>query len=367
LIAWVLARVSARAAALLGLLAVMSLFVGGWLAYDYRGLLFDPLYPGLAIFVLLAFATFYVYRRVEVQRGEIRRAFSRYVSPDVVNELISNPSKLELGGEVRDLTLLFCDVRNFTTISERLSAAELTRFINELLTPLSEIVLKHRGTIDKYIGDAIMAFWNAPLDEPDHAIQACRSAIEIAQRMEELNRRWNERANAENRQHQVVRVGIGINTGKCCVGNLGSLQRFDYSAIGDEVNIASRFEGLAKVYGLTAIAGARTVEESTAFPALEIDRVRVKGRAKPTTIYTFRALLDGEGGRMERLVPQHARFLEAYRNQQWDTAEAAITACRDAGVKPLDHYYSVFTSRIEAYRKAPPPKDWDGAFTALEK
>ena len=366
LLALVLVRVSARAAALLALLAIMSLFVGGWLAYDYRGHLFDPIYPALAIFSLLAVATFYVYRRVEVQRGEIRRAFSRYVSPDVVGELIANPAKLELGGEVRDLTLMFCDVRNFTTISERLSAAELTRFINELLTPLSEIVLKHRGTIDKYIGDAIMAFWNAPLDEPGHAVQACRSALEIAVRMEELNRQWSARAQSDKRPYHAVHVGIGINTGKCCVGNLGSVQRFDYSAIGDEVNIASRFEGLAKVYGLTAIIGARTVEESPAFPALEVDRVRVKGRAQPTTIYTFRELLDGSGG-MARLVPLHERFLGAYRGQQWNAAEAAIADCRGVGVGPLDAYYSLFSSRVAAYRQTPPPKDWDGTFTALEK
>jgi adenylate cyclase len=311
---------------------------------------------------VLAVATFYVYRRVEVQRGEIRRAFNRYVSPDVVNELIANPAKLELGGEVRDLTLMFCDVRNFTTISERLSAAELTRFINELLTPLSEIVLKHRGTIDKYIGDAIMAFWNAPLDEPGHAAQACRSALEIAARMEELNRQWSARAQSDKQPYQIVRVGIGINTGKCCVGNLGSVQRFDYSAIGDEVNIASRFEGLAKVYGLTAIIGARTVEESPAFPALEVDRSG--SRAAPSRPRSTRSAICRRRRRMARLCRcMSARRFTASNGTPPKLRSPNVAALASGRSMPI-----ILCSRrgLRPGRQTPPPKDWDGAFTALE-
>ncbi|HEV1999330.1 MAG TPA: adenylate/guanylate cyclase domain-containing protein, partial [Xanthobacteraceae bacterium] len=358
---------SARAAALLGLLAIESIFVGGWIAFEYAGLLFDPIMPGLALLCLLAAATFYVYRRVEVQRGEVRKAFSRYVSPEVVSELIANPGKLTLGGEERELTLLFCDVRNFTTISERMSATELTRFINELLTPLTDVILEHRGTIDKYMGDAIMAFWNAPLDEPAHAQQACRSALAMTVKMHELNRQWRARAEAEGREHGEVRIGIGINTGQCCVGNLGSHQRFDYSAIGDEVNVASRFEGLAKVYGLTAIVGERTVRESNGLAAFELDRVRVKGRGRSAPIYTFSDLLAGDGADMTALGAAHGRFLHSYRSQLWDAADLAIAECRGHKLTVLDHYYSVFSSRIAAYRQTPPPKDWDGAFTALEK
>jgi adenylate cyclase len=258
-------------------------------------------------------------------------------------------------------------VRNFTTISERMSAQELTRFINELLTPLTDVILEHRGTIDKYMGDAVMAFWNAPLDEPAHAHQACRSALAMTAKMHELNRQWRARAEAEGREHGEVRIGIGINTGQCCVGNLGSTQRFDYSAIGDEVNVASRFEGLAKVYGLTAIVGERTVQDSNGFAALELDRVRVKGRGRPATIYTFCDLLDGAERPIGALRELHAAFLDAYRGQRWDAAETAIAECRGTGISRLDHYYDVFASRIAAYRETPPPKDWDGAFTALEK
>jgi adenylate cyclase len=367
LIALVLAKVSARAAGLMGLFAIMSLLVGGRLAYDHLGLLLDPLYPALALLLLLAIATFYVYWQVEVQRAEVRRAFSRYVSPDVVADLIADPGKLELGGEVRELTLLFCDVRNFTAISERLSASELTRFINDLLTPLSDVILRNRGTIDKYMGDAIMAFWNAPLAVPDHAAQACRSALDMAGRMRELNARWREEAEAAGRPHHEVRIGIGINTGNCCVGNLGSVQRFDYSAIGDEVNVASRFEGLAKVYGLTAIVGERTIRDAPEIPAIELDLVRVSGREKPTAIYTFCDLLDGDVERVRQLQRAHAEFLVQFRARQWDAAEAAIARCRSLGIADLSHYYALFLSRIADYRSAPPPADWGGVFTAQEK
>jgi adenylate cyclase len=268
---------------------------------------------------------------------------------------------------VREITLLFCDLRNFTSISEGMSAHELTTFINELLTPLSESILMHRGTIDKYIGDAIMAFWNAPLDEPEHAQLACKAALDMAVRMQDLNHRWRERAAEAGRPFDTVRIGIGINTGNCCVGNLGSAQRFDYSAIGDEVNIASRLEGLSKAYGVTAIAGERTIAESGALPALELDLVRVKGRARPTRIYTLLDLLDGDRSLHTRLKLKHEGFLAAYRRQQWEAAAAALDECRGLGVAALDPYYSLFAARIGNFRTHPPVSDWDGAFTALEK
>ena len=367
LLAAIFPLISARVSSLIGVAAIVGLLAVGWLAYQYLDLLFDPLYPALALAFLVGAATFHIYRRVELQRGEIQSAFGRYVSPDVVSELIANPDKLELGGEVREITLLFCDLRNFTGISEGMSAQELTAFINELLTPLSEAILVHRGTIDKYIGDAIMAFWNAPLDEPDHAKLACSAALDMAERMEGLNRVWRERAESAGREFSTVRIGIGVNTGNCCVGNLGSAQRFDYSAIGDEVNIASRLEGLSKTYGMTAIAGERTIVESVSLPALELDLVRVKGRARPTRIYTLLDLLDGDRGRHARLKLKHDYFLAAYRRQEWDVAEAALAECRALGIDALDTYYSIFAARVANFRLEPPAAGWDGAYTALEK
>ncbi len=270
-LAIILNNITALHAGMLGLAVIGTLLVGGWGAYTEAGLLLDPTFPAMSLFVLVAAATTYVYRRVEQQRGEVRRAFSYYVAPTVVDEIIAHPEKLELGGVVREVTLMFCDVRNFTTISEQMTAQELTRFINNLLTPLSEIILANRGTIDKYIGDAIMAFWNAPIDDSEHAQHALHSALTMVARMEELNEHWRKDALAAGRPYKDVRIGIGINSGDVCVGNLGSSQRFDYSAIGDNVNVASRFEGLSKVYGVPMVVGEATMERLGDIPALELE------------------------------------------------------------------------------------------------
>jgi adenylate cyclase len=365
MLAFIFSKVSARAAGMIGVATVAGVIVAGWLAYRYADLLLDPLFPALSLMLLVGAATFHIYRRVEQQRGEIRGAFGRYVAPAVVERLIAHPERLELGGEVREITLMFCDVRNFTSISETMSAHELTTFINELLTPLSETILEHRGTIDKYIGDSIMAFWNAPLDEAEHASLACRAAHGMAARMSELNRLWRERAEAAGNKFIPVNIGIGINTGNCCVGNLGSTQRFDYSAIGDEVNLAARLEGLSKVYGVTAIVSERTLGQFKGVRTLELDVVRVKGRVQPTRIYTFLDLLGSD--RAGEIGAPHADFLAAYRKQAWDEALAAIERIRALGISSLEPYYRLFVSRIADFRSHPPPAGWDGAFTALEK
>jgi adenylate cyclase len=366
-LSFVLPRIPARSSALLGVSVIALLFVGGWVAYRYGGLLLDPSYPALALFILVGAATLYVYRLVELQRGEVRRAFSHYVAPTVVDEIIRHPERLELGGEVRELTLLFCDVRNFTSISEQLTAHELTHFINTLLTPLSDIILKHRGTIDKYMGDAIMAFWNAPLDDPDHAAHACQAAFEMAGKMGELNALWRKEAEAAGRQHKTVAIGLGLNSGNCCVGNLGSVQRFDYSAIGDDVNVASRYEGLSKTYGLTIVVGEPTVARLPDPRVLELDLIRVKGRAQPTRIFTMLDALGADRDRADRLRPIHDGMLKSYRGRDWSGAEAAIAACRDLGVAALDAFYDTYLARVATLREAPPPEDWDGAFTATTK
>ena len=366
ILAVILPRISAGASALLGGLVIIAIFAGAWLSYHYAGVLLDPTYPAMAIVALVGSATLYIYRRVEQQRGEVRRAFGHYVSPAVVDELIANPDRLELGGEVRELTLLFCDVRNFTSISEKLTAHELTQFINDLLSPLSEIILKHRGTIDKYMGDAIMAFWNAPLDDPEHARNASLAALEMAARMGDLNRDWRSRAEKAGRPFNPVAIGIGMNSGNCCVGNLGSSIRFDYSAIGDDVNLASRVEGLSKVYGLTTVLGKSTAA-NCGEPVIELDMIRVKGRSEPSRLYTLQGCLAASPDRLGQLLPSHEAMLAAYRTRAWDAADAAIVACRAAGVPALEKIYGIYQSRIAAWRETPPPADWDGVFTATEK
>jgi adenylate cyclase len=367
LMALTMSRLSPGWAAGLGALLPVAVIAGGWLSFRYWDLLFDPVYPSLVLLLLTAAITFYIYRQVETQRSEVRSAFRRYLAPEVVEDIIASPAKLALGGEVRELTLMFCDVRDFTSISEGLTAAELTTFINELMTPLSDIILRERGTIDKYMGDAIMAFWNAPLDVSGHAQRACRAAIEMAGEMAGLNQNWQEKARAAGRTFTPVRIGIGINTGQCCVGNLGSKQRFDYSAIGDEVNVTSRLEGLTKLYGLPAVAGELTVHQCPGLAVLELDLIRVKGRAKPTRIFGLTDVLSSSAAEIARLRPLHEEFLQAYRAQKWDETEMLIAHCRKAGTGALDTYYAVFAARIETLRGAAPGCDWDGAYALTEK
>jgi adenylate cyclase len=366
-LAFVLPRTSARLSALVGVSTIAVVIAGGWIAYTRLNLLFDPTYPALALFMLVAAATIYVYRRVELQRAEVRLAFSHYVSPAVVDEIIANPDRLELGGELRDLTLLFCDVRNFTSISERMNATELTHFINSLLTPLTDIILSNRGTIDKYMGDAIMAFWNAPLDDPDHAAHACKSAKEMALKMGDLNRKWREEAEGVGRVFVPVSIGIGVNSGECVVGNLGSDQRFDYSALGDEVNVASRLEGLTKIYGMATVIGEPTVQRNPALPTLELDLMRVKGRSQPTRLYTLSDTLGADAKTIDRLAPLQQEMLQAFRSQDWDRAEALIDQCTRLNIASLETYFQIYSTRIEDFRVDPPPSDWDGATTAETK
>jgi adenylate cyclase len=301
-----------------------------------------------------------------MQRAEIRRAFSQYVSPSVVRQLAANPEQLKLGGEVRDLTLLFCDVRNFTGISEGLSAEELTFFINRLLTPLTDIIIEHRGTVDKYMGDAIMAFWNAPLDDPDHARHACEAAVRMAEKMIDLNKEWGAEANAAGKPFADVSLGIGVNSGECCVGNLGSSRRFDYSAIGDNVNITSRLEGLTKVYGLPLIVGEDTARRLPDLPFLEIDLVRVKGRAAPSRIFTLLSVLCGDEREWDGVRSDHGRFLAAYRGADWAGARAIIDEIRARDIAALRATIAVFESRIATLSEAGTGA-WNGVYEAEEK
>lgn len=343
LLALILPHVSAATAAILGVVAIGGILVGGFLAYDWAGLLFDPFYPALAIALLVVGSVLYTFREAERARAGIRRAFQYYVSPAVVDEIIADPTRLELGGEVRELTLLFCDVRNFTTLAEGLTAAELTRFINELLTPLSDIILKHRGTIDKYMGDAVMAFWNAPLDDADHARHALDAAEEMMAAMAGLNAAWQREAAERGRAMPEVRIGIGINTGPCCVGNLGTAKRFDYSAIGDEVNIASRLEQLTKEYGLGVIVGEQTVRAAGAAGLIEIDRIQIRGRSGQNRIFT--------------LVPGDAEpdFVEAQRAfaaalPEFDSAiwREALYRAKSAAPARFATYYHFMLERLAA-------------------
>ncbi len=350
-------------------LAAVGLVIGGaWLMFTGQGLLFDLSFPvatALLVFIALTFTNYF---REERARHWVRGAFARYLSPQVVAQLASQPDRLHLGGEMRDMTILFSDIRGFTTISEKLDAAGLTQFMNRYLTPMTDAILTARGTVDKYMGDAIMAFWNAPLDDPDHARNACRAALAMQARLATLNAELAQEAAAEGRGHIPVTNGIGINSAICCVGNMGSQQRFDYSVLGDGVNLTSRLEGQTKYYGVGILIGEETRTKAPEFAALEVDLVRVKGKREPTRIYV---LLGDAAAAQEawftELCAKQADFLAAYRGLRWDEARAALDAVRAAAGGRLDGPCAMFAARIEGFATAPPPPDWDGVYEALTK
>lgn len=338
--------------AMIGLALVAALWGAGFFLFAQGGYLFDPVFPTLAALVFGASATTYFYQRTEHQRAGIRQAFSQYVSPDVVRQLTAHPERLKLGGEVRDLTILTCDIRNFSAIAERMSAEELTAFINSFLTPLSDIIIESGGTIDKYMGDAILAFWNAPLDQADHAQRACNAALAIIARVSDLNLVWRKEAETAGRSFEDVRIGVGVNSGECCVGNLGSERRFDYSAIGDAVNIASRLEGLTKAYGLALLVSADTSQRVSNVAFLEAGLVRLKGRTGATRVYT--ALFDDA-------PVDHGAFLEAFQQGRFDEAHTMLTQLEASAAPSLHPLYHHYRARLDAAQAAP-PASWDGVY-----
>jgi adenylate cyclase len=250
------------------IIAAGALLAGSYLLLRFGRVFVPPLAPVLAMGLVAASQAARDYAAERRMRQGITRAFSQYLSPALVERLARDPSQLRLGGEVRALTILFCDIRGFTTIAEGMKGdpERLTTLINRLLTPLSEVVMAHGGTIDKYIGDCLMAFWNAPLDDPDHAIHAVEAALGMMQALENLNGELRAEAEARGETPIALRIGIGINTGHCVVGNVGSERRFDYSALGDAVNLASRLEGASKDLGVPLVIGQGTAESSRKSP-----------------------------------------------------------------------------------------------------
>ena len=503
---------------IIGLLATAAALGGSWHAFNAYSWLIDPLVPSAMVLLVFLSQTLISYLTSEAQRRQVRGAFSRYLSPVVVERLAQNPGQLKLGGDLRDMTIMFSDIRGFTAISERFKddPRGLTSLINRALTPMTEAVLDQGGTIDKYIGDCLMAFWNAPLDDEQHASHACTAALGMFEALDRLNveltaeapagagngaagpkpanasgngqhpdgqhpshgsdsleglkeqakqgvtkaqytlgkayrdgagvrkdpaeaARWFEAAaeqgyakaqrhlgtrcaeghgvpednvlaimwltlatrqglitaemslqrvldsaSAEQRNEAErklrtwqakatrtslieIKIGIGISTGSCLVGNLGSNQRFDYSVLGDPVNLASRLEGQTKNYGVGIVIGETTRSLAPEFAALELDLIAVKGKSEAVTIYGL--LGDPGTGQTQahrELEERHLSMLEAYRSQRWQDARDLMEAC--AAFDPsLDKLYDVYRDRIGQYERTPPGRNWDGVFIALTK
>ena len=359
----VLPRIGALASALLGVAAIVVALAISWFAFKDAHLLLDPIYPTTVLVVVYFISSILGYLRTEVRQHQIRSAFSRYMSPHYVAELARNPEKLQLGGEYKKLTVMFCDIRGFTTMSEGLDARELTSLMNSFTSPMTDIITEAHGTIDKYIGDCIMAFWNAPLDDPDHAKHAVRAAQEMRRKVVELNVRFKAEAEASGKRYHELRVGIGLNTGECVVGNFGSEQRFNYSLMGDPVNLASRLEGLCKLYHVDLVIGDETAKMLDNPDLIELDLVAVKGKKQGVQVFT----LDPPGEEEAPVKSPHAELIAAYRRQDWAAALAALGQAPLAAASYLAPLYQLYRSRIAHFQIEPPPQDWDGVYTAEEK
>ncbi|MEZ5814961.1 MAG: adenylate/guanylate cyclase domain-containing protein [Alphaproteobacteria bacterium] len=347
---------------------VVLAFLGAVSAYvDYKVLL-DPFYPSLSVFVIFMVSALLTYLRVESERKQVRSAFGMYVSPDVMRDLEKNPDKLKLGGENKDLTVMFTDIRNFTSISEGLTPGELINLMNEFLTAMSDIVLEHEGTIDKYMGDAMMAFWNAPRDVEEHEKLACITALKMQAALEPVNETLRKRAEEKGTPPVSLQAGIGINTGPCAVGNMGSRQRFAYSALGDSVNLASRLEGQTKNYGVQTLIGERTAGKIPGMAVLEMDLLRVKGKQQPVRVY---ALLGDErlasSAEFSALKKTHGEMIKAYQSGDFKTAQQKLKECRSGDIYDLSPAYRMYEQRLKTLIKKPPQEKWDGVFEAKSK
>jgi adenylate cyclase len=356
----------------LGALFATGLIGTSWYAYQYHRQLLDFTYPLLsttAIYLTLIFSSFV---REQAQRRQIRSAFGQYLSPALVEQLAQSPEKLVLGGEEREMTILFSDVRGFTTISEsyKQDPQGLTRLMNRFLTPLTNAILARKGTIDKYMGDAIMAFWNAPLDDKRHQLNACNAAVDMLEKIDELNKIRQQEAEEGGHPYLPLNVGVGLNTGTCVVGNMGSDLRFDYSVLGDSVNLASRLEGQTKEYGFPIIIGSRTaLAVKDEFAILELDFIMVKGKKEPEVIYAVAGREDvAQSEHFQRLRNLTIEMLACYRTRDWDGALAAIERGRKTDeAHSLELLYELYEERIKSYQQNPPPQDWNGAYQLLTK
>jgi adenylate cyclase len=359
----VLPRVGAVASAIIGVVAVAVAIGTSWFAFRDAHLLLDPIYPAIVLVMVYFTSSILGYLRTELRQSQIRSAFSRYMSPHYVDELARHPEKLQLGGEYKNLSVMFCDIRGFTALSEGLDARALTHLMNSFTSPMSDIIADAGGTIDKYIGDCIMAFWNAPLDDPEHARNALRAAQGMRRKLIELNDQMKADAEGSGQPHFELQIGIGINTGECVVGNFGSEQRFNYSLMGDPVNVASRLEGLCKLYHVDLVMGEDTAALLDNPDLIELDLVAVKGKSHAVKIFT----LPPEDEEQSAYKTRHAELLAAYRRQDWAAALAALGEAPLTAARYLAPVYELYRERIAHFQTEGPPEDWDGVFTAMEK
>ena len=314
-----------------------------------------PLVTVLGLYLL---STAYGFLAETRNKHQITRLFGQYVPPELADEMSRDPTHYSMEGQSREMTVLFSDIRGFTNFSEKLPPTELAEVLNSYLSTMTAIVQQNRGTIDKYIGDAVMAFWNAPLDMPNHAEAAVQTALDMQAALPALN----EQFAARNWPH--VKIGVGVNSGRMSVGNMGSSFRMSYTVMGDAVNLGSRLEGITKQYGVGILATQTTVDDDKVHAFMKIDDVRVKGKEEPVAIYEPLGLT----GAIDHAALDRARRFErayaAYQRQQWDEAETLLKSLNTESPRAL---YDIYLERIAHFRETPPPENWDGVFVYTTK
>lgn len=338
------------------LLAAAWIIVNYYLFARYN-LWINMVYPVVTILLIYVGVTLYRYISEEREKKKIRGAFQYYLTGSVIEEMLKNPDKLKLGGDKKDLTVLFSDIRGFTSISEMLPPEELVHLLNEYLTAMTGKVFHHEGLLDKYMGDAIMAVYGAPLEQPDHALRACLTALDMMDEMKVLQAKWTVEGKPS------MDIGIGINTGDMVVGNMGSDMRFDYTVMGDSVNLGARLEGINKEYGTNIVISEFTHERiQDELLCRELDAVQVKGKKLPVRIYE---LLGPIGVGDYAFLPVFEEGLALYRQCRWDEAIASFGRVLD--MKPDDYPSRMYITRCETLRENPPGEGWDCVFKMTTK
>ena len=343
LLAFLIAKTKALTAGLFTLFLTTCAAVGSWLAFRYGGYLFDPLLPGVTWLATGAVGLVGAYRKTEQEKQFVRTAFSRYLSPAVVERIADDPAQLSLGGETRDVTILFSDVRNFTARAEQLDAEGVVKFLNALHTPFTDKVLAEQGTIDKYIGDGLMAFWNAPLDIPGHANHACAAALAMLAAVPEIDKALESHALERNQPHMPLRIGIGINTGDVFVGNMGSDQRFDYSIVGDPVNVAARLEAATKEFVVPIIVAGTTQHAATEYVFVDLGSAGLKGKTAETSVFALHSHKDEAEDWFQEFQSLHQAVIESV-SAGHSVLGKALSAVR---AHPGADRYKQFYERLE--------------------
>jgi adenylate cyclase len=326
-----------------------------------RGLLLGAIYPLTGILFIYLGAVVFEAMTEGREKRKIRHAFRHYLNPEVTELVASDPKHLKLGGERREVTIFFSDIRGFTSVSEGLAPEALAELLNEYLGAMTDVIFKHEGLLDKYIGDAVMAFWGAPVHAPDHAARCVRAALDMQTALAHLHERWRVEG------LPLLEIGMGIHTGDAVVGNFGSAQRFNYTVMGDAVNLASRLEGQTKTYATRMLVSESTrTQLGDEFVCREVDWLRVKGRKQPVAVYeVLGRRMDDRAGRVARLGSGFDAALAAYRAQDWDAALERLAAL--GREYPDDRAIPAFVERCHAQQAEAPGADWDGVYVAKTK